>query len=66
MARHSEEECAYCEGDVLPLSYVVGEDEQLYCSIKCADAGEKRSAAQTAQQAPAAVAEPERAKVRGS
>ncbi|MFN7928906.1 MAG: hypothetical protein U0Y68_13350 [Blastocatellia bacterium] len=42
MARHSEEECAYCEGDVLPLSYIVGEDDELYCSIKCADAGEKR------------------------
>ena len=44
MARHSEEECAYCEGDVLPLSYIVGEDDQLYCSIKCADLGERRSA----------------------
>ncbi len=44
MARHSEEECAYCERDLLPLSYLVGEDEQLYCSIKCAQAGEQRSA----------------------
>lgn len=40
MARHSEEECAYCERDLLPLSYIVGEDGQLYCSIKCADAAE--------------------------
>lgn len=46
MARHSEEECAYCERDLLPLSYLVGEDEQLYCSIKCAQAGEQRSAAE--------------------
>lgn len=44
MARHSEDECAFCEYDVLPLSYVVGEDEQLYCSVKCAVAGEKISA----------------------
>ena len=43
MARHSEEECAYCERDLLPLSYVVGEDEQLYCSVKCADAGERQT-----------------------
>lgn len=46
MARHSEEECAYCERDLLPLSYVVGEDEQLYCSVKCADAGEQRTRAE--------------------
>ena len=44
MARHSEEECAYCERDILPLSYIVGEDEQLYCSVKCADAGERQTA----------------------
>lgn len=44
MARHSEEECAYCEGDVLPLSYIVGTDDEVYCSIKCADAGEARAA----------------------
>ena len=25
MARHSEEECAYCERDLLPLSYIVSE-----------------------------------------
>ena len=43
MARHSEEECAYCEGDILPLSYIVGADDQLYCSVKCAGAGEQRS-----------------------
>jgi hypothetical protein len=49
MARHSEEECAYCEGDVLPLSYIVGTDDQLYCSVKCADAGEQRSAEEVAQ-----------------
>lgn len=45
MARHSEEECAYCEGDVLPLSYIVGADDQLYCSVKCADLGEQRAVA---------------------
>ncbi len=43
MARHSEDECAYCEHDVLPLSYIIGEDEELYCSVKCADAGELKS-----------------------
>lgn len=48
MARHSEEECAYCEGDLLPLSYIVGEDDQLYCSVKCADAGERRTLAEAA------------------
>jgi hypothetical protein len=50
MARHSEEECAYCEGDILPLSYIVGADDELYCSVKCADLGERRantSAAET-------------------
>lgn len=43
MARHSEEECAYCEGDVLPLSYIIGTDDQLYCSVKCADLGERKT-----------------------
>lgn len=52
MARHSEEECAYCEGDVLPLSYIMGNDDQIYCSVKCADAGEKRSATVAAQRLP--------------
>lgn len=50
MARHSEEECAYCEDDVLPLSYIVGADDQLYCSVKCADAGERRSITEPMQQ----------------
>jgi hypothetical protein len=50
MARHSEEECAYCEGDELPLSYIVGEDEQIYCSIKCADLGERRAEAEKQAQ----------------
>jgi hypothetical protein len=50
MARHSEEECAYCEGDVLPLSYIVGEDDQLYCSVKCADLGERRAQAEKNSQ----------------
>ncbi len=59
MARHSEDECAYCERDLLPLSYLVGEDEELYCSIKCADAGEKRSAA--AIFLPTVAAEPDSA-----
>lgn len=55
MARHSEEECGYCEGDVLPLSYIVGADEQLYCSVKCAAAGEKKSVlGKTVQPAAAA------------
>lgn len=49
MARHSEDECAYCERDVLPLSYIIGEDEELYCSVKCAEAGEKISAAKSVQ-----------------
>ncbi len=49
MARHSEDECAYCEGDILPLSYIVGADDQLYCSVKCAEAGARRSAAQAVQ-----------------
>lgn len=44
MARHSEDECAFCERDVLPLSYIVGEDQEFYCSVKCAEAGEKISA----------------------
>jgi len=48
MARHSEEECAYCERDLLPLSYVEGEDERLYCSVKCATAGEQRTLAEAA------------------
>ena len=48
MARHSEDDCAYCERDVLPLSYIIGEDEELYCSVKCAEAGEKISAAKSA------------------
>ena len=43
MARHSEDDCAYCERDVLPLSYIISEDEELYCSVKCADAGELKS-----------------------
>lgn len=43
MARHSEEECAYCERDLLPLSYIVGEDGHLYCSVKCADVGERQA-----------------------
>ena len=33
---------------LLPLSYVVGEDEDLYCSVKCADAGEQRTLAEAA------------------
>lgn len=61
MARHSEEECAYCEGDVLPLSYIVGTDDQLYCSVKCADLGERRTAAELATQRSAQTAEAESA-----
>lgn len=49
MARHSEEECAYCERDLLPLSYIVGEDGQLYCSVKCADVGERQAREQRQQ-----------------
>jgi hypothetical protein len=43
MARHSEEECAWCEGDVLPLSYIVGTDDEVYCSVKCANLGEQQA-----------------------
>lgn len=49
MARHSEDECTYCERDVLPLSYIIGEDQELYCSVKCAEAGEKLSASKVTQ-----------------
>lgn len=59
MARHSEDECAYCEGDILPLSYIVGADDQLYCSIKCADAGEKRSTTEAEQRQSTTLAETE-------
>ncbi len=54
MARHSEEECAYCEGDILPLSYIVGADDQLYCSVKCADLGERGRGVNQAAAAQAA------------
>lgn len=61
MARHSEEECAYCDGDVLPFSYIVGEDEQWYCSVKCAEAGKQRPRAETTGQYGASVTEAETA-----
>lgn len=43
MARHSEDECANCQRDLLPLSYITGDDAELYCSIKCAEEGERKS-----------------------
>jgi len=39
MARHTENECAFCAEELEPESSYIGEDWKVYCSRECAQAG---------------------------
>jgi hypothetical protein len=43
MAKRIENECAYCAEYVDLEKRIIGEDWKVYCSRKCADAGESSS-----------------------
>ena len=40
MARHNENECAYCAAEIAPGKGVIGKDWKVYCCESCAEAGE--------------------------
>jgi len=39
MSRHTENECAFCAGELEPESCYTGVDWKVYCSRECAQAG---------------------------
>jgi hypothetical protein len=39
MARHTENECAFCAEELDPENSYTGEDWKVYCSRECAEAG---------------------------
>jgi hypothetical protein len=43
MAKRIENECAFCAEEVIEDKGVVGKDWKVYCSERCAEAGEKMS-----------------------
>jgi len=43
MAKRIENECAYCAEEIIEGEEVVGKDWKVYCSERCAEAGEKIS-----------------------
>jgi hypothetical protein len=43
MAKRIENECAFCAGEIIKGEEVVGKDWKVYCSERCAEAGEKMS-----------------------
>ena len=48
MARYNDRECAYC-GEELGAATVVGQDWRVYCSPRCAQAGEELARAEVRQ-----------------
>jgi hypothetical protein len=43
MAKRIENECAFCAEEIIEGEEVVGKDWKVYCSERCAEAGEKMS-----------------------
>jgi hypothetical protein len=43
MAKRIENECAFCAEEISEGEEVVGKDWKVYCSERCAEAGEKMS-----------------------
>ncbi|HZF41074.1 MAG TPA: hypothetical protein VE715_19785 [Blastocatellia bacterium] len=43
MAKRIENECAFCAEEIIEGEEVVGKDWKVYCSERCAKAGEKMS-----------------------
>jgi endogenous inhibitor of DNA gyrase (YacG/DUF329 family) len=43
MAKRIENECAFCAEEINEGEEVVGKDWKVYCSDRCAEAGEKMS-----------------------
>jgi hypothetical protein len=43
MAKRIENECAFCAEEIIDGEEVVGKDWKVYCSERCAEAGEKMS-----------------------
>jgi hypothetical protein len=43
MAKHIENECAFCAEEMIEDKEVVGKDWKVYCSEQCSAAGEKMS-----------------------
>jgi endogenous inhibitor of DNA gyrase (YacG/DUF329 family) len=43
MAKRIENECAFCAEDIIGGEEVIGKDWKVYCSERCAEAGEKMS-----------------------
>lgn len=43
MAKRIENECAFCAEEIIEGEEVVGKDWKVYCSVRCAEAGEKMS-----------------------
>jgi hypothetical protein len=50
MARRNENECAYCAEEMMTERCVVGRDWKVYCSPRCAEAGEALSLREAAEQ----------------
>lgn len=49
MAKHNENECAYCAEELKPERPIIGQDWKVYCSVACARRGEALSKAELAQ-----------------
>jgi hypothetical protein len=49
MAKRIENECAFCAEEVVVDECVVGKDWKVYCSHRCAEAGETMSSEQWRQ-----------------
>jgi hypothetical protein len=43
MAKRIENECAFCAEEIVEGAEIVGKDWKVYCSSRCAEAGEKIS-----------------------
>lgn len=43
MAKRIENECAFCAEEIIEDKELVGKDWKVYCSQRCAEAGEKMS-----------------------
>jgi hypothetical protein len=43
MAKRIENECAFCAEDIIAGEEMIGKDWKVYCSGRCAEAGEKMS-----------------------
>lgn len=41
MARRDESECAWCARELNPADCVIGKDWKVYCSMDCANTGDK-------------------------